>query len=255
MVKIFTFINMRESIEAGREGRNPEYFDASNDEDIARYFGEYLPKRIALNLAKLHSLGITHRFLHNQNVSMAGGIYDLASLRGKGLRESDEAITAEDIRKDFGEFLMGVHMIGDIGKHRGWSEEQQKELGKKSRINLYKTYLENAIDAILAMKILPPPPDFREFQNKAIETIAEEIINSGNAAEDIPDFSERINDEFKDEIVQWLSVAVMFLGRRRDKREGREMVSSITGKIMDMSRPFSSEEVHDLLMEKLKAKR
>jgi hypothetical protein len=254
MSKIFSFINMRESIEAGREGRSAEHFDAKNDEDIARYFREYLPKRIALNLAKFHSLGISHRFLHNQNISMAGGIYDLASARGKGLRESDETVTAKDIRTDFGEFFYGLTTIADPGKYIKLPEEKRKEQQERSYINFYKTYLDNALNSLMSMNILPPPPDFREFQYKAVETIAEEISQNGSGnTENIPDFSQKIRDQFSDKVFQWLSTAIMFpSGSLLNNR--KEVVKDAAEKIATMSSPLSPQEVHDLLMEKLRQK-
>ncbi len=265
MAKIFSFINMRESIEAARQGRSPEHFDATNNEDMARYFMEYLPKRFALNLAKIHSLGVSHRFLHNQNVSMAGGIYDLASLRGKGLRESDEPIRAKDIHKDFGEFAPGLDILGKVGRYIKWpqeeKEEKQEELRKKFYLNFYKTYLDNALDALLSMKILPPPPDFREFQEKAIITIAEEIARHGDGKVETSDLSQKISDQFKDEVFKWLSTAIKFPGRfpggSTDENllnDRREMVKNVTEKITGMSNSLSPEEIHALLVSKLKEK-
>ena len=97
IASIFSFINKRESIEASIQGREARILDPNNPEDIQYYFTDYLPKRLAINIAKLHNAGLTHGFLSGHNVSMAGSIYDLDSIYGQALGDDIKPNPAEDM--------------------------------------------------------------------------------------------------------------------------------------------------------------
>src|SRR5439155_114 len=77
MGRVFTFINARERIEAQRQHRQQRLLSPDSDADLEYYFTDYLPKRAATNIAKMHKLDLTHGFLTSHNVSLAGSIYDL----------------------------------------------------------------------------------------------------------------------------------------------------------------------------------
>lgn len=59
----------------------PERFTFTQD-DIKRYFGEWLPTQMGIYLARMHKLGLAHGFTHAQNWSAVGTLYDLDSVSG-----------------------------------------------------------------------------------------------------------------------------------------------------------------------------
>ena len=101
MGRVFKFINAREKMEAVREGRAPRILDAQNETDLMFYFEEYLPKRLAKNVAKMHNAGLAHGFLTSHNVSLAGSIYDVDSV-------SQVADSGAEIKQDFADFCRSM---------------------------------------------------------------------------------------------------------------------------------------------------
>lgn len=99
MSRVFAFINTRDAFEAQSEGREPRVLSADNPTDVEFYFTDYLPKRLAVNIAKFHNAGLTHGFLTGHNVSLAGSIYDLDSVYGPILGDKLEPDQKEDIIK------------------------------------------------------------------------------------------------------------------------------------------------------------
>lgn len=75
MRKVFQFVNARSKIID--EG---VHFNADSIESIQHYFTDYLPKKLGSNLAKLHNTKHIHGYLHQQNISLVGSIYDLDSI-------------------------------------------------------------------------------------------------------------------------------------------------------------------------------
>ncbi len=104
----FDFVNKNEELKAKRDkGYKPARFDAESDEDIKSYLTEYLPKRVATNLARMHNLGLVHWFPHIGNISMVGSFYDLDTIRGEALEMGDEPVTEEIKRRDVRFFFKG----------------------------------------------------------------------------------------------------------------------------------------------------
>lgn len=95
--KVFSFINVREEIEAKKEERATRKLEAGSEEDVNYYFTDYLPRRLAVNIAKMHNAGLTHGFLTSHNVSLAGSIYDLDSVYGALVGDSKQPAPEEDI--------------------------------------------------------------------------------------------------------------------------------------------------------------
>lgn len=97
MRRVFGYVNMIEGIKAKQDTTYvPTYFDTCKDEDIETYILDYLPKNIATNIARMHRLGLIHRFPHLGNISAVGSPYDLDSVRGEPLGIGDNSITEQD---------------------------------------------------------------------------------------------------------------------------------------------------------------
>lgn len=107
MRRVFAFTNARDTIEADRQHKShPARLDPHNEQDVIYYFNDALPKRLAGNIAKLHSAGIAHGFLSGHNGSLAGSIYDLDSLKGKKI--FGEEVAVGDLGKDMTDFVIDV---------------------------------------------------------------------------------------------------------------------------------------------------
>lgn len=117
----FKFINMEEATKARKDkSYKPESFSTEKKKDIRRYFNDYLPKRLARNFAKMHRLGLVHRYPHTGNISTVGSFYDLDSVRGEPLGE--KPIKNEDIANDLLIFLYGDDGIANIIKGLSFKE-------------------------------------------------------------------------------------------------------------------------------------
>lgn len=104
----FLFVNIDEEIKARKDkDYKAEHFSIEAQEDIEKYFVEYLPRRFASNLATMHKLGLIHFYPHSANVSTVGSFYDLDSVRGKPLGLGDKPITHQDIMQELQSFLDG----------------------------------------------------------------------------------------------------------------------------------------------------
>lgn len=117
----FDFINFEEEIKSKKGKYKPEHFSADNKEDRNRFFAEYLPKRMARNFARMHRIGLKHKYTVPSNISVIGGIYDLDSVRGKLL--GDKAIgfgeMAEDVRAFFyAQDLNALNVIENLIKKK-----------------------------------------------------------------------------------------------------------------------------------------
>lgn len=75
-------------------------FDADNNDDLNEYLTTIAGPAIGRNLAKLHKLGLAHRFTNLMNVTAYGGIIDLDSVHGEPLGLGDEPVTVDDMVTD-----------------------------------------------------------------------------------------------------------------------------------------------------------
>lgn len=97
----FRYVNMAEAAQAAQDPTyKAEHFDLGSQDDVARYFDEYLPKRTAKNYAEMHRLRLIHYFPHSANISTVGSIYDLDSVRGEPLGLNDAPVTDDEILSD-----------------------------------------------------------------------------------------------------------------------------------------------------------
>ncbi|OGI62941.1 hypothetical protein A2818_00250 [Candidatus Nomurabacteria bacterium RIFCSPHIGHO2_01_FULL_40_12] len=172
MSKVFKFINTREGLEAKREGREAQYFDVQNPQDVDRFFRDFLPSRCAKNLARIHNLGLAHHFPTVHNFSLVGSIYDLDTVTGKVLFDSDEPVGSSEIREDLNiateSFVSYLRMtpededqIADKNTHFYFKEQ----IGEKVFIDFLRTfYLE-----YLRSRNLPELNiDYNQFENSWI---------------------------------------------------------------------------------------
>lgn len=104
----FRYINLIEKINASKDpSYQPQSFSINREEDIIRYFNEYLPKRTAHNFAGAHRAGVVFKYSHTGNISTVGSIYDLDSVQGEPLGLGDGNITSEDVVDDIKGFIDG----------------------------------------------------------------------------------------------------------------------------------------------------
>lgn len=89
----------------------PQKFDAENSEDVQEYLTKWLPSQMGIYLGKFHTIGLTHQFLHNQNWSAVGTIYDLDSVKGKSLFSGDKIPTDEDLTVDIYDSLNDINSL------------------------------------------------------------------------------------------------------------------------------------------------
>ena len=109
----------------------PEVEDVQDrDTDIEQYFSEVLPKLMALNLARLHNLGLMHDFPHLGNFTGLGGLVDLDSVKGSGLELGDPQVTKKQIARDFWCIFGGggyknleglMKVVGDYFRSNSWT--------------------------------------------------------------------------------------------------------------------------------------
>ncbi len=103
LANVFETINQTEKLQS----QTPEHFDINNSNDVQRYFLRYLPQKIALNLARMHNLGLIHWFPHTGNITASGGFCDLDTVKGEPLGISDEKVTEELFQRDVNYLLVG----------------------------------------------------------------------------------------------------------------------------------------------------
>lgn len=115
----FTFINMTEAIKAKKDSSyEPKYFDIESQDDIDVYFLDYLPKRTARNFARMHNLGLVHKYPHAGNISIVGSIYDLDSEYGEPL--GDDKVKISEVFADINTLLEGNESVLRHLRDRGF---------------------------------------------------------------------------------------------------------------------------------------
>lgn len=99
-----------------RNDADPDVHISLKPHELERYLTEILPKRIALNIARMHNAGIVHRFLHIGNVSLLGEIMDLDSPVGKTIDPQDPHISGvHDFAVDLWHFMSYTNLSQIIG--------------------------------------------------------------------------------------------------------------------------------------------
>lgn len=108
----FRFVNIDEAVKA-RENKDyrPETFSPQSQEDIERYFSEYLPRRTAHNFAKMLEHRVVLVYSHAGNISTVGSLFDLDSVRGEPLGLGDQPVTYQDWFQDVKTFLDSLQFL------------------------------------------------------------------------------------------------------------------------------------------------
>lgn len=107
----FFYTNLYEKVKAKKDPTHTAlHFDVKNPTSVEFYLNQYLPAKIGKNYAKLHSLGLIHKYPTLSNVSLAGSIADLDSVRGYLLGDTYYDIVGHknDDLRDVDKFKMDV---------------------------------------------------------------------------------------------------------------------------------------------------
>lgn len=105
MSRVFKYVNLTERLHQQENGSQWIDLDPEKDEDLTRYFQEYLPQKIGNNYGKLHNLGLVHVFAHQGNISAVGSIYDLDSAKGEAIGCGDAKVTNNEFRSELDKVL------------------------------------------------------------------------------------------------------------------------------------------------------
>ncbi|MBI1975315.1 MAG: hypothetical protein HYS57_03070 [Parcubacteria group bacterium] len=168
--KVFRFINTREKIEAEKEGRAARHFNANGNKDIKSFITNFLPRRLARNLAKIHSLGLQHGFPTAHNASLAGGFYDLDSIQGRALYPEDREITIADVQHNLARFAQNMSTLFtpttlEKGIQVPWFKTEFGELHDQFFKAFYLEYFANFDIARYGI----PLPSYRDIEQSFIE--------------------------------------------------------------------------------------
>ncbi len=106
---VFSLIN-----EHLRDENQPE-LHPTDPKDMLEYVTDYVTPSAAKNLARLHYLGLAHRFPNDLNVTGLGSLVDLDSVHGEALDLGDDAITPGDIANDILHLANGLRDRGIFG--------------------------------------------------------------------------------------------------------------------------------------------
>ena len=120
-----------------------EYFgvelDTYNQEDWNKYVDEFFILCATSNLAKLHKLGVAHKYPNALNLTALGGIVDLDSAYGEPLDLGDEPITIEDIANDI--LMLGqTHDSTVFGMFNGFVSNFRQNVISSYYSNIDKIY-------------------------------------------------------------------------------------------------------------------
>ncbi len=116
----------------------PEDFSL-NDVDVKRYFSSWLPEQMGIYVGRMHNLGLTHNFLHAQNWSAVGTVYDLDSVTGRGMpvRTKNEP---EAIKGDLKKVMESLEELLDPQNGNYLSNQFGEGLVDQARANFIKNY-------------------------------------------------------------------------------------------------------------------
>ena len=120
------------------------------DTDIKRYIIDFLPTQMGLYLGRFHRLGLTHRYLHDQNWTAVGTVVDLDSVEGDSAVRHDHVNTDYDFAKDLEQTVNEVRSLADIfARHYNLDTEQlYKEILGKFVLNYFRERKVKDFDSI-----------------------------------------------------------------------------------------------------------
>jgi hypothetical protein len=116
----------------------PEDFHIENPEDVQRYFSDWIPKQMGTYVGRLSKLGLAAHYLHAQNWSCAGTMYDLDSVTGQVF---GEPATESDFNRDL-RWTMGSleELLNPTGGN--YITENYPDMLLTAKANFIKSYLD-----------------------------------------------------------------------------------------------------------------
>lgn len=136
MTRVFNYIN-RVQESRGSQKR----FDAAKTDDIIDYFTDYLPTRIATNIAKIHNLGLMHHYATDHNINLAGALVDLDSVTGPKLELGDKEHAQEDFVDEAEKILTYIASHEDVSTRLGPFVKVDEQNVQEIKKNFIKTYI------------------------------------------------------------------------------------------------------------------
>jgi hypothetical protein len=116
MRRLLTVVNLSEEIQFKRGNtQRAEYFDLTNA-SLFDYFCRYLPKRLAVNIARSHNKQIAFRAITPGNVEGNGGFKDLEYVVGKEFNDYMQGEIADDTT---GAAIIISEFVGSL-LEKGW---------------------------------------------------------------------------------------------------------------------------------------
>lgn len=122
--------------------------DPESKKDVVTYFEEILPRTIGTNYAKLHNLGLWHKYPHFGNITLLGSIVDLDSVQGAALGLGDTNMTRPDEVSDIERILQEFRdsyavMAGNIFKAKLTRRPLHIEMAEATFYETYSALREN----------------------------------------------------------------------------------------------------------------
>lgn len=140
--RVFVFVNFSEEKKAEKDpSYQPYHFDTESEEDLYKYFLEYLPGEIGTNYGRLHQLELVHEYANSGNISAAGGIHDLDSVWGETLGLGDQPVSAQRLDDEFAA-VNYTYTVGEAVKNIFETLNfDQREASLIFQRNLYSRYI------------------------------------------------------------------------------------------------------------------
>jgi len=136
MVRVFNYVNKAQELRG-----NQKRFDAAKTDDIIDYFTDYLPKKIATNIAKMHNLGLMHHYPTDHNITLAGALVDLDSVTGPKLELGDNEHTQEDFVDEADKILTYIASHESVSTRLGHFVKVDEQNMQEIKKNFIKTYI------------------------------------------------------------------------------------------------------------------
>lgn len=126
----------------------PEKFDPEKADDLKRYLVEWLPDQMGTYLGRFHKIGLSHRYLHAQNWSAVGTIYDLDSVAGKGVYETDEDPSKSELDGDLNDTLNDINslILLELPQCKEFALLDENELALEADMHFIRNYVAERFD-------------------------------------------------------------------------------------------------------------
>lgn len=236
-----------------------ETLSADSPEDWKTYVTKYFLPNAIRNIAKLHSLGLAHRYPNGMNLSALGALVDVDSVHGEPLGFGDDPINIEDVARD-------MVMLGEVKElsFKGMASDTMQDYASDI-IRLYfgevdKLYTpEEAID--IKLTLIPYLHDLFERANSQrtdyfinlanpelpallIETVVDPSLMQGLTERWLAETGDLITKELKTRFMQGLPQLanwLLFDEILMDSRDSTQLPEGATAMIADKElRPKSA---------------